>query len=201
VTASPDFTIVRVKYGGGGDWYNGPTALPNLLRALGERTTVRTAENEIRLSLSDPELFNYSFLYINGHGNILLSDDEAANLRRFLTSGGFLLANDDYGMDQSFRREMKKVFPECELVELAPSHPIYHFLYEFPDGLPKIHKHDDKPSQGFGLFYQDRMVVYYNYECDLADGWDDPDVHNDPPEKREAALKMGINIVLYALAN
>ena len=201
IGALTGFTIVRVKYGGGGDWYNGPTSLPNLLQALRERTTVQTRAREVELGLADPELFSYSFLYINGHGNILLTEAEIRNLRRFLINGGFLLANDDYGMDKSFRREIKKVFPDCELVELPFTHPIYHIFYDFPNGLPKIHKHDDKPPHGFGIFYQGRLVVFYNYECDLGDGWDDPDVHNDPPEKREAALRMGINIVLYALTH
>jgi len=195
------FTMVRVKYGGGGDWYNGPTSLPNLLRAVRERTTIKTTEREVELSLHDPAIFDYSFLYVNGHGNIALSDEEVRTLRRFLTKGGFLLVNDDYGLDKSFRREMAKVFPDCELVELPFSHPIYHTFYDFPNGVPKIHEHDNKPAQAFGIFYAGRLVVFYAYESDLGDGWDDPDVHKDPPEKREAALKMGINIVLYALTN
>lgn len=195
------FTIVRVKYGGGGDWYEGPTCLPNLLKALRERTTVKTSLRPVDLSLTDPQLFDYSFLYLDGHGNISITDDEVRSLRRFLTNGGFLLANDDYGLDKSFRREIQKVLPDCQLVELPFSHAIYHIFYDFPNGLPKIHKHDDKPAQGFGIFYQGRLVVFYDYECDLGDGWDDPEVHNDPPEKREAALRMGINIVLYALTH
>ncbi len=199
--SSTEFTVVRVKYGGGGDWYNGPTSLPNLLRAVRERTTVKTSQQDVTLSLTDARLFDYSFLYINGHGNISFTDEEIRNLRRFLTNGGFLLVNDDYGLDKAFRREIAKVYPDAELVELPFSHPIYHIFYDFPNGLPKIHKHDDKPPQGFGIFYQGRLVVFYNYECDLGDGWDDPDVHNDPPEKREAALCMGINIVLYALTH
>ncbi len=194
-----DFTIARLKYSGGGDWYCDPSSLPNLLKAINERTTIRAAPKEVVVELTDPNLFKYPYLYMTGHGEIRFTDEEAKILRQYLTNGGFLHADDCYGMDSSFRREMRKVFPDSPLIELPFDHPIYHSFYDFPDGLPKIHEHDNKPPQGFGIFYENRLVVFYSYETDLGDGWEDPDVHNDPPEKREAALKMGINIVVYAL--
>ncbi|MEO0184499.1 MAG: DUF4159 domain-containing protein [candidate division WOR-3 bacterium] len=194
-----DFTIARLKYGGGGDWYCDPSSLPNLLKAISERTTIRAAEKEVVVELTDPNLFKYPYLYMTGHGEVRFTEEEAKILRNYLTSGGFLHADDCYGMDSSFRREMKKVFPDTPLIELPFDHPIYRSFYDFPKGLPKIHEHDNKPAQGFGIFYQNRLVVFYSYETDLGDGWEDPDVHNDPQEKREQALKMGINIVIYAL--
>ncbi|MCX7994344.1 MAG: DUF4159 domain-containing protein [candidate division WOR-3 bacterium] len=194
-----DFTIARLKYGGGGDWYCDPSSLPNLLKAINERTTIRAASKEVVIELTNPELFKYPYLYMTGHGNVKFSDKEVKILRDYLINGGFLHADDCYGMDSSFRREMARVFPESPLIELPFDHPIYHSFYDFPDGLPKIHEHDNKPAQGFGIFYNNRLVVFYSYETDLGDGWEDPDVHNDPPEKREQALRMGINIVVYAL--
>jgi hypothetical protein len=196
-----DFTIARLKYGGGGDWYSNPSSLPNLLAAINERTTIRVSSREDVVSITDPELFRYPFLYMNGHGNVRFTDEEVAILRDYFAAGGFLHADDNYGMDSSFRSEIKKVFPDSPLIEIPFDHPIYSSFYNFPHGLPKIHEHDGKPAQGFGIFYDNRLVVFYTYECDLGDGWEDPDVHNDPPEKREAALQMGINIVVYSLTH
>jgi hypothetical protein len=196
-----DFTIARLKYEGGGDWYSNPSSLPNLLKALAERTTVRAPQREDVVEITDPRLFKYPYLYMNGHGNVRFTDEEIKILRNYFAAGGFLHADDNYGMDSSFRREIKRVFPNSPLVELPLDHPIYHSFYDFPKGLPKIHEHDNKPSQGFGVFDQNRLVVFYTYQCDLGDGWEDPDIHNDPPEKREAALQMGINIILYCLTH
>ncbi len=194
-----DFTIARLKYGGGGDWYSDPSSLPNLLAAVNERTTIRAAPREATVEIPDPELFSYPYLYMTGHGNIRFTDEEVAILRNYFAAGGFLHADDNYGMDSSFRREIKKVFPDSPLIELPFDHPIYSSFYTFADGLPKIHEHDGKPAQGFGIFYDNRLVVFYTYECDLGDGWEDPGVHDDPPEKREAALQMGTNIIVYSL--
>jgi len=146
-------------------------------------------------------LFEYPYVYMTGHGNIHFTENEVKILRTYFAAGGFLHADDNYGMDSSFRREIVKIFPDSPLVELPFDHPIYHSFYEFPDGLPKIHEHDGKPPQGFGIFYENRLIVFYTYECDLGDGWEDPDVHDDPPEKREQALQMGINIVMYSLTH
>lgn len=196
-----DFTIARLKYSGGGDWYCDQTSLANLLKAINGRTTIRAAPKEVVVELTDPNIFKYPYLYMTGHGEVKFSEEEIKILRRFLTNGGFLHADDCYGMDSSFRREMKKVFPDSSLIELPFDHPIYHSFYDFSEGLPKIHEHDNKPAQGFGIFYQNRLVVFYSYESDLGCGWEDADVHNDPPEKREAALRMGINIVIYYLTH
>jgi hypothetical protein len=193
------FTIARLKYDGGGDWYSNPSSLPNLLKFLQNNTSMSVAPEEARVSIMDKDFFAYPYLYMNGHGNVRFSDDEVLRLRQYLQNGGFLQADDNYGMDQSFRREIKRVFPDNDLVELPFSHPIYHLLYQFPNGLPKIHEHDGKPAQGFGIFYKGRLVVFYTYQCDLGDGWEDPEVHNDPDEKHQAALQMGTNIILYSL--
>lgn len=193
------FRIARLKYGGGGDWYVGPTAIPNLLRFISNETDVETSFEEDVIELGNPRLFNFPFLFITGHGNIRFTDREVEILRKYLESGGFLHADDCYGMDHSFRREMKRVIPESEFVELPFSHPIYHSHFRFPNGLPKIHEHDGKPPQGLGLFIDERLVVFYTYETDLHDGWQDEEVHNNPPEKRLAALRMGANIVIWFL--
>ncbi len=195
------WTIARLKYDGGGDWYGDPSSLPNLLRFVDEHTTIRTAEREARVSIMDEALFNYPYLYMTGHGNVRFSEEESSRLRRYLTSGGFLHADDNYGMDAAFRREMKRVFPDKEFMELPFGHPIYGIHFDFPAGLPKIHEHDGKPPQGLGLFHEGRLIVFYTYETDLGDGWEDPEVHNDPPEKRRQALEMGTNIVVYALTH
>lgn len=196
-----DFSIARLKYGGGGDWYANPSSLPNLLAQISERTSVRAAPREAVVEIKDPKLFEHPYLYMTGHGNVRFDDDEVKILRNYFAAGGFLHADDNYGMDSSFRREIVKVFPDSPLVELPFDHPVYRSFYEFPHGLPKIHEHDNKPAQGFGIFYEGRLVVFYTYECDLGDGWEDPEIHNDSPEKREAALRMGINIVMYYLTN
>jgi hypothetical protein len=193
------FTIARLKYGGGGDWYWGPSAVPNLLTFIRQNTNLKTAPDEARVSVADENFFSHPFLYMTGHGNVRFTEEEARRLRTFLTKGGFLLANDSYGLDKAFRREMKKVFPEEELVELPFSHPVYHCFYDFSGGPPKVHEHDGKPPRGYGLFYKSRMVVYYAHESDIGDGWEDPSVYNDPAAVRQAALKLGTNLVIYAL--
>ncbi|TKJ41712.1 hypothetical protein CEE37_03860 [candidate division LCP-89 bacterium B3_LCP] len=193
------FTIGRIKYGGGGDWYSDPSALPNLLGFLEQETGIKAAEREVPVEPSDRAIFNLPYLYLTGHGNVKFTDEEAANLRRHLTSGGFLHVDDNYGLDEHFRREIKKVFPNARLEEIPYSHPIFHSHFDFANGLPKIHEHDNMPPQGFGIFYEGEMVLFYTYECDLGDGWEDPDVHHDPEEVRIKALKMGVNIIVYAL--
>ncbi len=199
--AGSRFTIGRVKYGGGGDWYSDPSSLPNLLRFVRENTNIETAEREVNVGIMDEDFFAYPYLYMTGHGAIKLTDEEIRRLRSHLTHGGFLHADDNYGMDKYFRREIKRVFPDRELVEIPFSHGIYHCRFDFPNGLPKIHEHDGKPPQGFGIFYEGRLVVFYTYETDLGDGWEDPEVHGDPEEKRLAALKMGTNVIVWALTH
>ncbi|MBU0517658.1 DUF4159 domain-containing protein [bacterium] len=194
------FTIARLKYDGGGDWYADPSSLPNLLEFAANQTGIPCAEREAIVEPSSREIFNYPYLYLTGHGRITFSAEDAANLRRHLTAGGFLHVDDNYGLDEHFRREIKKVFPDQVLQEVPFSHEIYHSHFDFPAGPPKIHEHDKKPPQGFGIFYEERMVVYYTYESDLGDGWEDPDVHNDPEAVRLQALRMGTNLVVYALS-
>jgi hypothetical protein len=197
---APGFMVARLKYDGGGDWYGNPSSLPNLARALRERTPIPVDRiDEARVSLMDENLFDYPFLYMNGHGNIHFTDAEVDRLRRYLLSGGFLFADDNYGMDESFRRELARVFPDRKLVDVPFDHPIYHSFYSLPAGPPKIHEHDGKPPEGLGIFDGGRLVVFYTYEADIGDGIEDPEVHNDPPEKREAAMRMAINVVVYAL--
>ena len=200
--AQDDYTarIARVKYGGGGDWYGDEQSLAQLLQFVREHTLLDVAPREDVVELSSEKLFTYPYLYLTGHGNVAFTDEEAERLRRYLDGGGFLHVDDNYGLDQHIRREMKKVYPEQEFVELPFSHPIYHTHYAFEEGLPKIHEHDGKPAQGFGLFTPDgRLAVFYSYESDLGDGWEPPQVHNDPPEKRRQALEMGANILTYAM--
>jgi len=199
--AEGTFTIARLQYGGGGDWYSDPSSLPNLLRFLRENTLVDAAVEEVRVELLDEELFSYPYLYMTGHGNISFSTAEVERLRRYLESGGFLHADDNYGMDESFRREMKKVFPLSKWVELPPEHEIFHSHFDFPSGLPKIHEHDGKRPQALALFVADRLVAIYTYETDLGDGWEDEAVHDNPPSKRLDALRMGVNIVVWALSH
>ncbi len=193
-------TIGRLHYDGGGDWYTGPSKLPNLLTAIRQRTGLAVTARERVVTLSSPELWDVPYLYMTGHGNVHFSDEELQTLRRYLEQGGFLHADDDYGMDKSFRREIARVFPDHPLVEVPLSHPIYHVVYDFPKGIPKIHEHDGLPAQGFGIFLGDRLVVYYSYQSDLGDGWEDPEVHHDPPELHEAALRMGVNLFTYAVS-
>jgi hypothetical protein len=199
---SREFSIARLKYGGGGDWYEDRTSLVNLIAGVKSRTSILVSgDREAVVEPGSAALFQYPFLFVCGHGNIKLAPGEVTNLRRYLTSGGFLWVDDDFGIDPSIRREMKKVFPDAEFVELPFTHPIFHSLYDFPGGLPKIHEHDGGPAKGFGIVHNGRLCVFYSYDCDLGDGLEDPEVHRDPAEKREAALRMAINIVHYALAH
>lgn len=191
--------VAAVKYDGGGDWYQAQTPLPNLLRYVTDNTLLDLAPEPEVVELSSDQVFGYPFLFLSGHGNIVLSDDEARRLRRYLENGGFLYVDDDYGLDEYIRREMEKVFPEKEFVELPFDHEIYDTHFTFTNGLPKIHEHDNEAPRGYGLFHDGRLVVYYTYETNISDGWEAPNVHNTPPEKREAALRMGTNIVTYAL--
>ena len=198
-TAQSPLSIGRLHYDGGGDWYANPSSLPNLLRAIAERTTIPVTARERVVTLRDADLWQTPYVYMTGHGNLRWSDDELAILRRYLQQGGFLHADDNYGMDESLRRELKRLFPDRPLIEVPVDHPIYHLVYDFPQGLPKIHEHDGKPAQGFGIFIEGRLVVFYSYQTDLGDGWEDPEVHRDPPDKREAALRMGVNLFAYAV--
>lgn len=191
--------IARVKYGGGGDWYGDEQSLAELLKFANEATLLDAAPREDVVELSSDKLYTYPYIYLTGHGNVRFSSDEVQRLRRYLEGGGFLHIDDNYGLDKHIRREMKKVFPEQEFVELPFDHPIFHTHFDFPNGLPKIHEHDGKPPQGFGLFVEGRLVVFYTYETDLGDGWEPPSVHNVPPEKRQAALQMGTNILTFAM--
>jgi len=193
-------TIGRLHYDGGGDWYTGPSKLVNLLGAIRQRTRLAVGERERVVTLTSPDLWDIPYLYMTGHGNVRFSDEEVKILRRYLEQGGFLHADDDYGMDKSFRREVARVFPDHPLVEVPLTHPIYHVPYEFAKGIPKIHEHDGLPAQGFGIFLGDRLVVYYSYQTDLGDGWEDPEVHHDTPELHEAALRMGVNLFTYAVS-
>ena len=195
------FQIARLKYGGGGDWYNDPSAEVNLLRFISQNTNLRVKAEYKFVDISSEEIFSYPFLFMTGHGNVVFSKDDVARLRKYLENGGFLYIDDDYGLNKAIRREMKKVFPERDFVELPFSHGIYNLMYDFSSGPPKTHKHDENPPQGFGIFVDKRLAVYYTYESNPSDGWADPDVHKDPQNKREEALKFGTNIVLWALSN
>ena len=200
VSAEPDsITIARLQYDGGGDWYANPSSLSNLLEALRERTGLRAANREVNVTPLDPALRDYPYLYMTGHGNVVFSSAERTALREYLLSGGFLHADDNYGLDESFREEMSQIFPDAELTEIPPEHPIFSTFYEFPEGLPKIHEHDGQPPQAFGIFLDGRMLVFYTYESDLGDGWEDEGVHEDTPETREQAIRMGVNLFLFAL--
>ncbi|MFN4083659.1 MAG: DUF4159 domain-containing protein [Bacteroidia bacterium] len=190
--------IAKLKYGGGGDWYANKTALPNLIKFSNKVLGLNIHPDDDVVDVGSAELFNYPFIYVTGHGNILLSDSEAKNLRKYLTGGGFLHADDNYGFDKFFRREMKKVFPELDFVELPYSHPIYNQKFTFSNGLPKVHEHDGKPPQGFGLIYNGRLVCFYTYECDLGNGWEDQEIYNNPEAVRQKALQMGTNILQFA---
>lgn len=190
--------IAKLKYEGGGDWYANKTALPNLAAFCNRQLGMNLAPQEDVVEVGSPDLFLYPYVYMTGHGNVVFSPLEAENLRNYLLAGGFLHIDDNYGLNQFIRLEMKKVFPELEFVELPPSHPIYHQKFNFPQGLPKIHEHDGKPPQGFGLIYEGRLICYYSYESDLGNGWEDASVHNDPQAVREQALKMGANILSFA---
>lgn len=193
--------IAKLKYNGGGDWYANKTALPNLINFCNKELATNLEEEESIVEVGSPALFDYAYIYMTGHGNVLFSTDEATNLRNYLIGGGFLHIDDNYGLDKFIRLELKKVFPELELIEIPFTHAVYHQKFNFSNGLPKIHEHDGKPAQGFGLFYQGRLVVFYSYECDLGNGWEDPRIHNDPEEKRQQALKMGANIISFCFTN
>ena len=193
------FTIARIQYSGGGDWYSDPSSLPNLLAFVGSNTPIKTMQKEIKIKLTDNNANHYPYYYLTGHGNIKFTNNEIISLREILSSGGFLHADDNYGMDKSFRREIKKIFPNKELIELPHDHPIFKSYFKFNNGLPKIHEHDNKPPQAFGIFNNNKLVVLYTYESDLGDGWEVPSVHNCPEKLRENALKMGVNIIYYAL--
>lgn len=193
--------VAILKYNGGGDWYSNPTAVPNLIKFTNENCNTKIAPNPKTVSVGDIDLFGYPIVFLTGHGNVYFSDDEAKNLRNYLISGGFLHISDNYGMDKFIRRELKKVFPKLQLQEIPANHPIYNQTFTFKNGLPKIHEHDKKAPQGFGLFYEGRLVCFYDYESDLSDGWEDPSVHNNPKEIREKALQMGANIIEYAFKN
>jgi len=189
--------IGLLKYNGGGDWYANPTSLPNLIDFCNKNIGTNIISGNISVEVGSPELFNYPLVHMTGHGNVVFSNQDVINLRNYLLAGGFLHIDDNYGLDKYIRREMKKVFPDIDFVELPFSHPIYSQVYKFTKGLPKIHEHDNKPPQGFGIIYEGRLVCFYTYECDLGDGWEDTAVHNDSEETRLKALKMGANIVGY----
>ena len=194
------FSITRIHYGGGGDWYSDPSSLPNLLEFLGANTLVAVNPLEKRAKIGDDIFSGSSYLYLTGHGNIKFMDEEAQILRDHLLAGAFLHADDNYGMDKSFRREMKRVFPEKDWVELPPNHPVFNIYFDFPNGLPKVHEHENNRPQALGLFNEGVLMVLYSFESDLGDGWEDPKVHNDPEDIQQSALEMGTNIILYALS-
>ena len=193
--------IAKVKYQGGGDWYANKTSLPNLIKFCNQNLKTNLSENPEVIELSSSRLFNYPFIHLTGHGNVEFSTLEVKQLRKYLLAGGFLHIDDNYGLDISIRREMKKVFPELTFIELPYNHPIYHQKYEFPKGLPKIHEHNNQVAQGFGLVFQGRLICFYSYECDLGNGWEDEEIYHDSAEKREKALQMGANILQYAFLN
>lgn len=196
-----EISPVRIHYSGGGDWYGNKTSWINILTKAKDELNLPVARQEKAYRILDPEFVFSPFAYIAGHGNINFSDDEAEALREYLVSGGFLYADDDYGMDKSFRKQMKKVFPELNFTELPFSHLIYHSVYNFNNGLPKIHEHDGGPPKGFGLIYEGRLVCFYSFNTDISDGCEDVEIHNDPPEIREQALNMALNILIYGLMN
>jgi hypothetical protein len=199
---SSEFSIARLKYGGGGDWYGNQTSLKTLLRGVVERLGVPVAgPEEAVVAPLDEALFRHPMLFLSGHGNVKFSAAEVGRLRDYLTGGGFLWCDDDFGIDASLRRELRRILPEARLVELPFSHPVFHMAYEFPAGLPKIHEHDGGPARAFGLFHDGRMVVLYTFDTDIGDGLEEEGTHPDPPEKREAALRMALNIVSFVLAN
>lgn len=193
--------IAKLKYNGGGDWYANKTALPNLIKFCNQQLGTAIAPEEDVVEAGSSDIFLYPYVYMTGHGNVVFSETDAANLRQYLTGGGFLHIDDNYGLDKFVRTELKKVFPELELVQVPFDHPIYHQKFDFPNGLPKIHEHDGKPAQGLGLIYEGRLVVFYSYESDLGNGWEDQRIHNDPEEKRQQALRMGANIITYCFTD
>ncbi|QNM85910.1 DUF4159 domain-containing protein [Polaribacter pectinis] len=193
--------VAILKYNGGGDWYSNPTAIPNLVEFANTNIKTSISKNPQTVTVGSEEIFNFPLVFMTGHGNVFFSDDEATNLRNYLISGGFLHISDNYGLDKFIRKELKKVFPKLELKEIPSNHAIYNQTFKFPNGLPKIHEHDKKAAQGFGLFYEGRLIVFYDFETDLSDGWEDEIIHNNPKSVREKALKMGANIIEYAFKN
>lgn len=198
---APRLAVARLQYEGD-DWYANPSSLPNLIRAIRERTTLAVDPREVRTTLLDDRLWDYPFLHLTGHGNIKFSETEVQRLRDYLLRGGFLHADDNYGLDEHFRREIARVFPDRKLVDVPLDHPIYRLVYSFPEGLPKIHEHDAKPARGYGIFIGDRLAVFYSHESDLGNGWEDIGTYpDDPPEAHEAALRMGVNLFMYAVTS
>jgi len=196
------YQIALLKYNGGGDWYaNLETSLPNLIKFCNDNLKTAINPEQAIADAGSIEIFNYPFIHMTGHGNVIFSNQEAENLRNYMLAGGFLHISDNYGMDNFIRIQLKKIFPELDLIELPFSHPIYHQKYEFPKGLPKIHEHDKKAPQGFGLIYKGKLICFYDFECDLGDGWESQEIHNDSQEARNNALKMGANIISYAFMN
>jgi len=194
-------TIARLHYEGGGDWYANPSSLPNLLAVIREQTGIEVADRPAEVRPTDPDLADYPYLYMTGHGNVRFGERDLESLRAYLAAGGFLHADDNYGMDASLRRELGRLYPDRPLVEVPLDHPVYRIFHAFPDGLPKVHEHDGRPAQGLGIFVDGRLAVFYSYESDLGDGWEDPSVHGDPEPVRQAALRMGVNLFLYALSS
>ncbi len=197
----PSYKIAKLKYRGGGDWYANKTSLPNLIKFCNQNLKMNIEDEEDIVEVGSPELFNYPFVHMTGHGNVVFSAQEAENLRTYLLGGGFLHIDDNYGLDKFIRVEMQKVFPDKEFVEIPYDHKIYHQKYNFPNGLPKIHEHDGKPPQGFGILHEGRLICFYSFECDLGNGWEDQEVYNDPEEVRLQALKMGANILSFAFTS
>jgi Domain of unknown function (DUF4159) len=193
--------IALLKYNGGGDWYANPTSLPNLIKFSNQNINTKIRTKQGVVEPASPDLFGYPFVHMTGHGNVVFNDAEIINLRNYLTSGGFFHIDDNYGMDEFIRKEIKKVFPNNALVEIPANHPIFQKPFAFPAGIPKIHEHEGKRPQAFGIFVENRLVLLYTFETDLGDGWEDPDVHNDPPEVRLKALRMGANILNYIFNN
>ncbi|GAB3901977.1 DUF4159 domain-containing protein [Larkinella knui] len=198
VQAQYSYKVAKLKYNGGGDWYANKTSLPNLIKFCNSNLRMNIFPEEDIVEVGSPELFSYPFVHMTGHGNVVFTDAEAQNMRRYLMSGGFLHIDDNYGLDKFIRREMKKVFPELSFIELPYNHPVYHQKYTFTNGLPKIHEHDGKAPQGFGLIWEGRLICFYSYECDLGNGWEDQSVYNDPEEARQQALRMGANLLQYS---
>ncbi len=197
-SAQPSIKIAKLKYNGGGDWYANKTALPNLIAFCNRNLDMNLAKTEDVVEIGSPDIYLYPYVYMTGHGNVVFSQQEAENLRNYLIAGGFLHIDDNYGLDKFIRLEMKKVFPELDFVELPFNHPIYHQKYDFDKGLPKVHEHDGKRPQGFGIIYEGRVVCFYSYECDLGNGWEDQSIYNDPEAIRQEALKAGANILSFA---
>lgn len=199
--ACSQMKIAKLRYGGGGDWYANKTALPNLIKFCNQQLSMNLAADEDAVDAGSRDLFSYPYVYMTGHGNVVFTPAEAENIRNYLIAGGFMHVDDNYGLDKFVRLELKKVFPELELVELPFAHPIYHQKYDFHKGLPKIHEHDGKPAQGLGLIYEGRLVLFYSFESDLGNGWEDQRIHNDPETKRQEALQMGANILSFVFTS